>query len=418
MTQDAIIGMGSSLGDREGALRLAVQALDAAEGVEVVAVARLYRTLPMGAAAGWFLNSAVRVRTRRSPRALLALCKALERRLGRRPSARWSDRALDLDILLYGDRVRRGSALRLPHPGLAERSFALVPAREVGGELIHPVLGARLDHLPTPAGPAPCPVGVLAAPALASSRAPQYTGRRLGRRSTRMKLFLDTANLDEIREVASWGILDGVTTNPSLIAREGRDFVQTIHDICEIVNGPVSAEVVAQDAEGMIREGRLLARVHEHVVVKVPMSVAGLRATRALSDEGIDVNVTLIFQPGQALLAAKAGAAYVSPFLGRLDDLGQDGAELIEQIVRILENYPELGTEVIAASVRNPAHAVAVALAGAHVATIPYKVMVALLHHPLTDRGLQSFLGDWAKLPDTDLAAQVSRWLAAHGRQA
>lgn len=228
-----------------------------------------------------------------------------------------------------------------------------------------------------------------------------------------MKVFIDTANIDEIKEVHSWGILDGVTTNPSLIAKEGKDFVEVIHEICELVQGPVSAETVAPDPEGMIREGRLLAQVSEHVVVKVPLTKAGLTATRVLSDEGIDVNVTLCFQAAQALLAAKAGAAYISPFLGRLDDINHDGIELIEQIVDIYANFPELGTDVLAASIRHPLHVVQVARAGADVATIPFKVLDKLLHHPLTIAGNAQFLQDWATVPDTDISAQVERWLGA-----
>lgn len=410
---DVVLGLGSSLGDREGALRLAVQALDAAPGVRVTAVSRLYRTLPVGPAAGWFLNGAARVSTTRSPRGLLALCKEIEARLGRRPTARWSDRAIDIDILVFGGLVRHGAALTVPHPRLHERAFALGPAVEVGADLLHPVLGLPLGRLPTPPGPPPVPCGTLSSPTLASRPPAHYTGSP--QRSARMKLFLDTANLDEIREAAGWGILDGVTTNPSLIAREGRDFASTIFEICELVQGPVSAEVVARDADGMIREGRLLARIHEHVVVKVPMGTDGLRATRALSDEGIDVNVTLIFQAGQALLAARAGAAYVSPFLGRLDDLGQEGVQLVEQIVQIFANYPELGAEVLAASIRSPHHVTQVALAGADVATIPFKVLTALTRHPLTDLGLNAFLKDWEGL-GTDLASQVSAWLTERGR--
>lgn len=231
-----------------------------------------------------------------------------------------------------------------------------------------------------------------------------------------MKIFLDTANLDEIREAHSWGILDGVTTNPSLVAREGRDFIDAIAEICELVQGPVSAETVSPDAEGMIREGRLLAQVSEHVVVKIPLTREGLKATRALSDDGIDCNVTLCFSANQALLAAKAGAAYISPFLGRLDDVGQDGVQLIEQIVAIYDNYPALGTEVLAASVRHSAHMTQVALAGAHVATIPFKVLDKLVGHPLTDKGLAAFLQDWETVPDNDITARVTRWLAENGR--
>jgi transaldolase len=230
-----------------------------------------------------------------------------------------------------------------------------------------------------------------------------------------MKLFLDTANIDEIRDAWSWGVIDGVTTNPSLIAREGRDFVATIHEICEIVDGPVSAEVVAQDAAGMLTEGRLLAKVHPNVVVKVPLSVEGLKACKALSSEGTRVNVTLCFQAAQALLAAKAGATYISPFIGRLDDLGQDGMILIQQIVNIFANYPDLKTEVLAASVRDPLHVVQAAEAGSHVATIPMKVLKAMVLHPLTDRGNAAFLKDWASVPDQDVVAQVNRFLAARG---
>jgi len=228
-----------------------------------------------------------------------------------------------------------------------------------------------------------------------------------------MKFFLDTANIDEIREAHSWGVIDGVTTNPSLVAREGGDFVERVHQICEIVHGPVSAETVSQDAQGMIKEGRLLAKVSDHVVVKVPLTVEGLKATRALSDDGIDVNVTLCFQPMQALIAAKAGAAYISPFLGRLDDISTDGVHLIEQIVQIYDNYPELGTEVLAASIRHPMHLTQVAIAGADVSTFPFKVLRQLVNHPLTESGNARFLKDWETVPDNDIAGQVQRWLKA-----
>ncbi|TVQ86488.1 MAG: fructose-6-phosphate aldolase [Deltaproteobacteria bacterium] len=228
-----------------------------------------------------------------------------------------------------------------------------------------------------------------------------------------MKLFLDTANIDEIREIHAWGVLDGVTTNPSLIAKNGGDFIQTVHDIAELVQGPVSAEVVAQDTEGMIREGRLLAKVHEHIVVKVPLTPQGLGAVRALTDEGIRTNVTLCFQPAQALLAAKAGATYISPFIGRIDDISWGGGELIDQIVQIYANSSQITTQVLAASIRHPLHLVDAALAGAHVATVPYGVMRRLLDHPLTERGNRKFLEDWATVEDTDIVGQVERWLAA-----
>jgi transaldolase len=228
-----------------------------------------------------------------------------------------------------------------------------------------------------------------------------------------MKLFLDTANLDQIREIHAWGVLAGVTTNPSLIAKEGRDFIQTVYDICELVQGPVSAEVVAPDKDGMVREGRLLARVHEHVVVKVPLTAQGLGATRVLADEGIRVNVTLCFQANQALLAALAGATYISPFVGRVDDISEDGNELIRQIVRVYDNDPGITTQVLAASIRHPQHLVQAALAGAHVATVPYDVFSKLHKHPMTDAGNKKFMEDWATVPDRDITARVTAWLAA-----
>ncbi len=214
-----------------------------------------------------------------------------------------------------------------------------------------------------------------------------------------MKFFLDTANIDEIRQAADLGVLDGVTTNPSLVAKEGRPFEEIVFEICEIVQGPVSAEVVATDFETMVEEGRRLAAIHEHVVVKCPLTRDGIKATKQLSEDGIRVNVTLCFSPGQALMAAKAGAAYISPFVGRLDDVSQDGMELVQQIIAIYENYG-FPTEVLVASIRNPKHVLDAALMGADVATVPYKIFEALLNHPLTDKGLAAFLADWEKARD------------------
>jgi len=215
-----------------------------------------------------------------------------------------------------------------------------------------------------------------------------------------MKFFIDTANLDEIREAHSLGLVDGVTTNPSLCAKAGiktdEQFTDLIQNICEIVQGPVSAEVTATDEAGMLAEGRRLAKIHEWVAVKIPMTPDGLKATRILAAEGIRVNVTLIFQPLQAMLAAKAGAAYVSPFIGRLDDISHRGMEIVEQIVTIFENYG-FETEIIVASVRSPLHVLEGALAGADIATIPYGVLLQLMKHPLTDAGLKKFLEDWEK---------------------
>jgi transaldolase len=214
--------------------------------------------------------------------------------------------------------------------------------------------------------------------------------------SKSMKFFIDTANVDEIKEAHSMGMVDGVTTNPSLIAKEGRVFEDVIKEICEIVDGPISAEVISLEAEGMVAEARELAKINPNVVIKVPMTVDGLKATRTLAQENIRTNVTLVFSPLQALMAAKAGASYVSPFVGRLDDLSQDGMQLIEQIVEIFANYA-YDTEIIVASVRNPLHVLDAALAGADIATIPFNVLSKLASHPLTDKGIKSFLADWDK---------------------
>ncbi|MCZ7557660.1 MAG: fructose-6-phosphate aldolase [Bacteroidia bacterium] len=211
-----------------------------------------------------------------------------------------------------------------------------------------------------------------------------------------MKFFIDSANIEEIREAASLGILDGVTTNPSLVAKEGRNFRQLLDEILAIVDGPVSAEVVSVDNEGILREARELAAIHHNIVVKVPLIREGLKAVRQLTDEGIKTNVTLCFSPTQALLAAKAGATYISPFIGRLDDISIDGMELIQQIVTIYQNY-DFPTQVLAASIRHPLHVVDAALMGAHVATIPFKIIEQMFFHPLTDSGLQRFLDDWKK---------------------
>jgi transaldolase len=209
-----------------------------------------------------------------------------------------------------------------------------------------------------------------------------------------MKLYLDTANVKEIQDGADLGLIDGVTTNPSLVAKEGRSFKDMLLEICKIVDGPISAEVVGVESEGMIKEGRELAKIHKNIVVKVPLIPEGLRATKKLSAEGIRVNVTLCFSPTQALLAAKAGAWCVSPFIGRLDDVSSDGMELIRQIVTIYENY-DFKTQVLVASVRHPQHVVEAALAGGHICTMPYSVFQLLVKHPLTDLGLKKFLADW-----------------------
>ena len=216
-----------------------------------------------------------------------------------------------------------------------------------------------------------------------------------------MKFFIDTANVDEVRKANDMGVIAGVTTNPSLIAKEGRDYATVLKEIAEIVDGPISGEVKAttEDAEGMIREGReIYALDPKHMVVKIPMTAEGLKAIKVLSAEGIPTNCTLIFSANQALLAARAGATYVSPFLGRLDDISQPGIDLIETISAMFANYPDITTEIIRASVRNPIHITDCALAGADIATVPYKVIEQMLHHPLTDQGIVKFQEDYRKV--------------------
>ena len=213
-----------------------------------------------------------------------------------------------------------------------------------------------------------------------------------------MKFFLDTANIDEIRDAANTGILDGITTNPTLISKEGNPFEEQLLKICSIVDGPVSAETVSRDAAGMVDEGRHLAKLHNNIVVKCPMTKEGLKATKKLSDEGIRVNVTLVFSAPQAIMAAKAGAYFVSPFVGRLDDVGQDGMSLVKDIVAIFNNY-DFKAEVLVASVRHPLHVIQAGLLGADICTLPAKVFDLMLKHPLTDKGVEQFLKDWEKVP-------------------
>lgn len=211
-----------------------------------------------------------------------------------------------------------------------------------------------------------------------------------------MKFFIDTANVEEIKEANRLGLIDGVTTNPSLVAKEGRNFEDLIKEICAIVDGPISAEAVSLDTEGMVNEARELSKIHRNIVVKIPMTTEGIKAARILAQEGINTNVTLVFSPLQALMAAKAGATYVSPFVGRLDDVAHDGMGLVDQIIQIYQNYG-FRTEIIVASIRNPIHVLEAALMGADIATIPFKVINQIAKHPLTDVGLEKFLDDWKK---------------------
>jgi transaldolase len=215
-----------------------------------------------------------------------------------------------------------------------------------------------------------------------------------------MKIFIDSGDLNEIRDAAAMGVVDGVTTNPSLVAKAGRPLAALIADICEIVDGPISAEVISTDCDGILREGRTLAKIHKNVVVKVPLIAEGIKAVKIFSQEGIKTNVTLCFSAPQGLLAAKAGASYISPFIGRIDDVGGNGMDLIRQLVQIYENYG-FATEVLAASIRHPVHVVDAALAGAHVGTLPHKVILQLLEHPLTNIGLEKFLADAKKIPQS-----------------
>ena len=212
-----------------------------------------------------------------------------------------------------------------------------------------------------------------------------------------MRFFIDTANIEEIEEINEWGVLSGVTTNPSLIAKEGKEFEPTVRRICELVDGPVSLEVVGMTADVMVEEARVLAKISDNVVVKVPMTAEGLKATNKLSDDGIMTNVTLVFSPNQAILAATVGATFVSPFVGRLDDIGHDGMEITAQIQDIIDTYG-FETEVIAASIRHPEHVVRAAGIGIDVATVPYSVLKQMLRHPLTDSGIERFLADWEKV--------------------
>lgn len=213
-----------------------------------------------------------------------------------------------------------------------------------------------------------------------------------------MKFFIDTADIEEIKKAHAMGMVDGVTTNPSLVAKTGRPFLDVLKDILAVVEGPVNAEVVSLEAEGMVKEGRELAKIHDNIVVKIPMTLPGLQAVRALTSEGIRTNVTLVFSPNQALLAAKAGASYISPFVGRLDDISEDGMAMVGQILEIYGHY-DYDTQVLVASVRNPVHVLTAARMGADVATIPFNVIEQLAKHPLTDAGLKKFLSDWERVP-------------------
>jgi len=213
-----------------------------------------------------------------------------------------------------------------------------------------------------------------------------------------LKIFLDTANIEQIKEANSWGILDGVTTNPTLMAKEGMEFEEIVKEVCEIVDGPISAEAISTKCDDIVSEARALSKIHKNVVVKIPMTIDGLKAVKKLSAEGVRTNMTLVFSPNQALLAAKAGATYISPFIGRLDDIGHEGMELVEQILTVLRNY-DFSSQVIVASIRHPVHVVQAALLGADIATVPFEVLKKMTRHSLTDVGIERFLRDYEKIP-------------------
>lgn len=428
-----VLGLGSSAQSRRW-MDAAVAILHARVGV--LSHSRLYRSAPAGGVAQqWFWNAAVLVEG--EPLAVLEQVLQIETDLGRKRGPRWGDRRVDIDLLWSPDLIVEQPGLSLPHPRLLERDFAIAPLLEIAPGARDPRTGQSIAARP-PCLPRALAAGTLGqvgcdplSLALAQGRSAAYLRPRSAgfaqhgtrhpspsprRGSIPMKFFIDTANLDEIRQAARWGIIDGVTTNPSLIAKEGRDFVETIAEICTLVDGPVSAEVVAEDAETMVKQGKLLARIHDNVVVKVPLTKEGIVATSQLSALGIKTNVTLCFQPIQALVAAKAGATYISPFVGRIDDVGRDGMMMIEDMVQVYSNYPDLETEILAASIRHPQHVLQAALAGAHVATIPFNVLNKLFSHPLTDKGNAQFTAAWEGVPDSDIVGQVSAWLDKNER--
>lgn len=386
------------------------RALAALGGLGRVRASSLYRTEPLGDPdQPWYVNAVAELRTELPPEALLDALQALERAAGRPARRRrWAPRVLDLDLLLYDRLVLDTPRLRLPHPELHRRRFVLEPLAELAPALRDPRTGARADELKSGLDD---PLGVEKLPPQAvqgtGETSPLASGRPGGRRRSAMKFFIDTAHIPHIQEAAAQGLVDGVTTNPTLLSKEDGDPREIVRDICKIVEGPVSAEVVSLDAEGMLREGVEWSKVASNVVVKIPMTTEGLKAIRLLSDQGIATNCTLVFSPIQALMAAKAGASMVSPFVGRLDDVADANLEflelqvpgmgLIEQIVQIFGNY-EIATEVLVASVRKPVHVIEAARLGADICTIPFAVLQGLTRHPLTDVGIERFLADWEKL--------------------
>lgn len=392
MPSTAYISVGSNIGERLENCKSAATWLNGRNGIRIIAHSRYFYTEPVGYIdQPWFVNAVFAVETELSPLALLETLQLAQRAYGR-PEAgiRFGPRVLDLDILFYNDMIMDDPGLVIPHPRLAQRRFVLEPLCDIAPELVHPVLGISARKLLEGLLPGGSGCEPIDTKSFYSKNKKDVLGDLF------MKFFIDTANVDEIRDAHAMGMVDGVTTNPTLIARSGRDFREVIAEICEIVDGPVSAEAVSLDAEGMIAEARDLAKIHKNIVVKIPMTVDGLKAVGVLSAEGISTNVTLVFSSLQALMAAKAGATYVSPFVGRLDDLASDGMEIIEQIVTIYNNYG-FQTEIIVASIRNPIHVLESALIGADIATIPYDVIRKLAAHPLTDKGIEAFLADWDK---------------------
>ena len=403
--RQVLLGLGASLGDKARYIELALQRLNDDSQIKILRISSLWASDPIGPAKCLFYNAVVLIKTKHSPFELLRSVQRIEQELGRKRLIRWGDRVIDIDILLYADRSLQEEDLCIPHPEMLNRSFVLLPAKEIAEDFIHPVVGRSLHLIDSPKDQGTRKIGYFP---VAYPYKIQYF-RSQHSKEFGMQIFLDTANINEIKEAYKLGVIDGVTTNPSLIAKNGGDFIQTIYDICELVQGPVSAETVSQDTDGMVKEGRLLAGVHEHIVVKIPLTAAGIAATKILSDENIKTNVTLCFQASQALLAAKAGATYISPFLGRLDDISQDGVYLIEQIRVVYDNY-DFDTKILAASIRHPKHFIDVAIAGADVVTLPYAPFQKLLKHPLTDSGNEKFLKDWEGVPNNDIVQAVGEW--------
>lgn len=376
----SFLSIGANVGNKIANIALAIRRLGATEGIFIEALSKFYKTAPQNYTdQNWFVNAAIKIQTTCSPKQLLDVLQTIEKE--QNPNGkpfRFGPRKIDLDIVFYGQRVINTATLVIPHPRMHERAFVLKPLCDIDRNLVHPLNGLTVGEL-------------FEQIKIDDSQAVIA----LAKEETR-EIFIDTANIEQIKDANDMGMVDGVTTNPSLIAKEEGEFKDIIAQICKIVDGPVSAEVISLEYEGMVAEARELVKIADNIAVKIPMTVDGLKAVKTLSAEGINTNVTLVFSALQALMAAKAGATYVSPFVGRLDDLAQEGMGLIEEIVQIFTNY-DFDTQIIVASVRSQLHVLQSALMGADIATIPYDVLKKLAAHHMTDKGIESFLADWKK---------------------